>query len=82
MKAKNNHIDPRLLEIANKLKELRKQKGYTSYEDFTIQNDLDRKQYWRIENGSNITLRSLIRILDIHGISLMDFFSDMASTQL
>ena len=82
MKAKNNHIDPRLLEIANKLKELRKQKGYTSYEDFAIQNDLDRKQYWRIENGSNITLRSLIRILDIHGISLMDFFSDMASTQL
>ena len=71
---KNNDIDPRLLEIANKLKELRKQKGYTSYEDFAIQNDLDRKQYWRIENGSNITLRSLIRILDIHGVSLNEFF--------
>ncbi|MBN1186130.1 MAG: helix-turn-helix transcriptional regulator [Bacteroidales bacterium] len=75
MKAKKNYdIDPRLLEIANRLKELRKQKGYTSYEDFAIENDLDRKQYWRIENGSNITLKSFIKILDIHGISLNEFF--------
>ncbi|MBN1184886.1 MAG: helix-turn-helix transcriptional regulator [Bacteroidales bacterium] len=76
MKAKrNNNIDPRLPEIANRLKELRKQKGYTSYEDFAIENELDRKQYWRIENGSNITLKSFIKILDIHGISLNEFYN-------
>jgi hypothetical protein len=32
-------------------------------------------QYWRIEKGkSNLTLRSLYNLLEIHGIDLKDFF--------
>jgi transcriptional regulator with XRE-family HTH domain len=66
-----------LKEIGEKLKMLRIKKGYTSYESFAIDNDLSRMQYWRIEKGiTNITIRSLLRILEIHKVSLDDFFKD------
>lgn len=63
--------------VAGKLKELRKEKGYTSYETFALDNGLDRKQYWRIENGSNLTLRTLVKILAIHNKEVSEFFSDL-----
>ncbi len=61
--------------IGEKLKELRIKKGYKSYESFAIDNDLSRMQYWRIEKGlTNLTIRSLLKILEIHKISIEDFF--------
>jgi transcriptional regulator with XRE-family HTH domain len=65
-----------LQRIAKKLKQLRLNKGYKSYETFAVDYELDRKQYWRIENGSNITLATLIKVLKIHRVSLKKFFSD------
>lgn len=66
-----------LQKIGERLVRLRVKNNYRSYEDFAIKNDLSRMQYWRIEKGkTNITLRSLIVILNIHQISLEDFFSD------
>ncbi len=70
-------IDSRTLKIANKIKELRIQKGYTSHENFAWDNNLNRVQYWRIEKGSNITIKTLLSILDIHKIKLSDFFKDI-----
>jgi transcriptional regulator with XRE-family HTH domain len=69
--------DRRIIQIARKIKELRIQKGYTSHEAFAWDNNLNRAQYWRIEKGSNITLKTLLAILDIHKISLNLFFSDL-----
>ena len=69
--------DARILKIANKIKELRFQKGYTSHEYFAWDNNLSRPQYWRIEKGTNITMKTLLTILDIHKISLSEFFRDM-----
>lgn len=71
------HTDPRLKEIALKIKELRKSSGCRSYETFALDHNLDRKQYWRVEKGSNITLATLLKILDIHQISLQDFFKEL-----
>jgi len=66
-----------LKEIGEKLKELRVEKGYKSYESFAIDNNLSRMQYWRIEKGlTNITIKSLKRILDIYEISINDFFNE------
>lgn len=67
----------RIKAIAHKIKELRKTKGYRSAEIFAYDNNLNRVSYWRIENGFNITLKTLIRIVDIHGISLSEFFRDI-----
>jgi len=66
-----------LKKIGQKLEKLRIQNGYGSYESFAIENGLSRMQYWRMEKGkTNLTLRSLIVILNIHKVSLKDFFSD------
>lgn len=60
--------------LSETIKELRIESGYGSYETFALDNNLDRKQYWRIESGSNITMKTLKKILDLHGISFSDFF--------
>ncbi len=73
-KSKGNDENYILLQISKKLRHLRKEKGYTSYETFSYDYNLDRKQYWRIENGANFTLKTLIKILKIHQISLQKFF--------
>lgn len=68
------HITKR---IGNRLKELRKNAGFTSYEKFAIEHDLDRKYYWSIEKGRNISITYLKRILDIYQISFSDFFKEI-----
>ncbi len=69
--------DDILLKVGDKLKTLRIEKGYTSYENFAVDNELGRMQYWRLENGkTNLTINSLLKILEIHEISLKDFFKD------
>ena len=61
--------------IGLKLMELRKKKGYTSHEDFAFDHDIPRVQYWRIEKGkTNLTLKSLIRLLSIHKMTVEEFF--------
>ncbi len=75
--SKETELDKRIVAIANKIKELRIQKGYTSHESFAWDNNLNRVQYWRIEKGTNITLKTLLSVLDIHGISLANFFKDI-----
>ena len=74
---KNEEEDIRIQKIANKIKELRIQKGYSSHEAFAWDNDINRVQYWRIEKGTNITMKTLLSILDIHKVSLSEFFRDM-----
>lgn len=69
--------DERILKIANKIKQLRLDMGFTSHEQFAWKYDINRVQYWRIEKGSNLTLNSLLRILDIHKLTLNDFFKDL-----
>lgn len=69
--------DPYLLKIALKLKQMRINAGYSSYEAFANEKELDRKQYWRIENGANITVATLVKILNLHNTSLKDFFNDI-----
>lgn len=69
-------VDPRIKKIGEKLKKLRQERGYTSYETFAFDNNLPRVGYGNHEKGSNITIGSLLRILDIHKVPLKDFFSD------
>lgn len=70
--------DPRIQEIARKIKQLRIDAGYTKAESFAYDNELNRVQYWRIESGANITLKTLLKILDIHQVSLSNFFNSLS----
>ncbi len=69
--------DLRITTIALKIKKLRTSAGYTSHEAFAWDNGINRVQYWRIEKGNNITLKTLMQILDIHQITLSEFFKDI-----
>jgi len=70
-------LDPRIRKMAEKLRELRIGKGYSNHETFAWDNEINRVQYWKVEKGSNITIKTLLRLLDIHDISLSKFFKEM-----
>jgi transcriptional regulator with XRE-family HTH domain len=67
-------VEKQLKKIGDKLKKLRIAKGYTSAETFAFDNDVNRVQYWRMEKGNNFTINSLMKILEVHKLTLEDFF--------
>jgi transcriptional regulator with XRE-family HTH domain len=66
-----------LKRIGSKIKKLRINAGYSSYENFAFEHELSSRYYWGVENGRNITLIYLLRILEIHKISIEDFFNNL-----
>ena len=69
--------------VGSHLGELRLKKGFTTIKEFAERYDLPEIQYWRIERGkANVTLKSLTRILNIHRISLQDFFCLLSDEKL
>lgn len=62
--------------LGNRIKELRKKKGYTNQEIFAYDNRLNRAQYNKYERGGDIRFSSLVRLLKALDISLKDFFKD------
>ncbi|MCJ8166009.1 helix-turn-helix domain-containing protein [Pontibacter sp. E15-1] len=69
--------DLRLRAIGERIRQLRVERGYSSYENFAFDNGLPRVGYGRHEKGANLTMASLLRILDIHGVTLREFFSGL-----
>jgi hypothetical protein len=63
--------------IGDKLKKLRIKAKYKSAEIFAYENELNRVQYWRMEKGANFTMQSLLKVLNIHKITLEEFFKDL-----
>ena len=60
--------------IGAELKSMRLLAGFSSYEVFADKNKLSKIQYFKMEKGTNFTLKSLDRILKIHDISIINFF--------
>jgi len=69
--------EKRLIKIGERLREMRKGAGYKSYENFAFDNELNRVQYGRMEKGANMTVASLMRVLDVHKVSLEEFFKGL-----
>jgi len=61
--------------IGKKLKYLRIKNGYSNYEDFAYDADIARAQYGKYENGANLMITTLVKILKKHNITLAEFFS-------
>lgn len=73
MKTKDKQSE--LLEIGNRLKELRKAKGYKNYEHIAFDLEMSRSAYWRLESGENFSLKTLIKVCKLLEITLEDFFT-------
>ncbi|ELY2017903.1 helix-turn-helix transcriptional regulator [Flavobacterium psychrophilum] len=65
-----------ILKVANRFRQLRMDAGYSSQETFAYDKDINRVQYWRVEKGSNITLATFFKLLDVHKITPEEFFKD------
>lgn len=63
--------------IGEKCRQLRIDLGYTSYETFAQDHELSRRYYWGVENGQNITIDYLVKLLNIHQVDISDFFNDL-----
>jgi hypothetical protein len=76
----NKALNKMLVDIGIHLARLREKKGYATIREFTQKFDLPEIQYWRMEKGkANITLKSLMKILSIHKITLEDFFCEVTN---
>lgn len=61
--------------LGDKIRSLRKQKGYSNADIFAYENDIDRSQYGKYERGMDMTFSSIVRITDALGVTLQDFFA-------
>lgn len=65
-----------LKKLADRIKELRIKKGYTSYEYFAYDHNIPRAQYGRYEKGEDLKFSSLLKVLQGLDISLKEFFEE------
>lgn len=69
--------EKRIAKIGERIRQLRVDAGYTSYETFAFDHEIPRVQYGRMEKGVNFRVATLMRILDVHKISLEEFFKGL-----
>ena len=60
--------------LSKRIKQLRIDKGYSSYEYFAYDHNISRPQYGKYEAGANIQLNTLIKILKAMNVTLEEFF--------
>ncbi len=76
MAQKDEYTAKQLKFLAERFKQLRRERGYSNYEQFAFDNELPRAQYGRYENGEDLRFSSLLKVLKAMNISLKDFFSE------
>ncbi len=61
--------------IGLRLRKFRKAKGYSNPDKFAYEHNINRSQYGKYEAGNtNITIGTLVNILNCFGVSLEEFF--------
>jgi transcriptional regulator with XRE-family HTH domain len=68
---------PELVAISNRLKELRKEKGYKNYEHIAYDLEMSRSAYWRLESGENFSLKTLTKVCKLLGVTFEGFFTGL-----
>jgi transcriptional regulator with XRE-family HTH domain len=68
--------DQELKKFANRLKDLRKKKGYTNMDIFAYEHGFGRAQYGRYENGQDLRYSTIVRLAGCFDMSINEFFSE------
>ena len=66
-----------IVSIGKRIKFLRIYAGYKSHEVFAWENNLSRIQYWKMEKGTNCTLKSLYKVPEAHNLTYKEFFDSL-----
>jgi len=69
----NKQIQDKQTQIAERLQELRRAKGFSAYEEFAFKNKINRSTYGRMEQGRNMRMDSFLQALIALDITLEDF---------
>lgn len=73
---KSLDADRELKQIGNRIKQLRKGLGYTSYEKFANEHDIHRVQWGRYEQGLDMYTSTLVKIAKLLEVSIQEFFDE------
>lgn len=69
--------DPVLIQVGERIRTLRKTKGYTQ-ESFAYASNLERANYGKYERGErNISVLNLVKIADTLGVEISELFPSM-----
>lgn len=67
------NYNPLYQKIGKRIEELRKQKGFTQ-EELAEKAGFHRSYFWDVEQGRNVSIKTLYKIAKALGITLSDFF--------
>ena len=70
-----------LVQCGNRLKALRKAKGFSNYEHFAYFNNIGRSQYGKYEKGADMRLSTFLRVLKALDVSPEEFFKEGFETE-
>ena len=62
--------------MAERLKHLRKERGYSNMDIFAYENGFGRAQYGRYEKGQDLRFTTIVRLANCFDMSLKEFFSE------
>ena len=68
--------DQELQKMAERLRYLRKKKGYTNMDIFAYEHGFGRAQYGRYENGQDLRYTTIVRLANCFEMSINEFFSE------
>jgi transcriptional regulator with XRE-family HTH domain len=68
-------LERQLGNLGKRIKGLRKKKGFTNYEFFAYENRIGRSQYGKYEQGVDMQFSSILKLIELHGITVKEFFS-------
>ncbi len=67
---------PANIVLSERIREIRKEKGYTNYEYFAYEHGISRAQYGRYENGEDLRFSSLLKLVEAFDMTFEEFFKD------
>ncbi|MCT4327748.1 helix-turn-helix domain-containing protein [Chryseobacterium indologenes] len=68
--------DEILQKLGKRIKQIRIDKGYSSYEYFAYEHNISRAQYGRYEKGEDLRFSSLAKVIHAFGMTMDEFFSE------
>ena len=68
--------DTELKKLGRRIKELRIQKGYSSYEYFAYEHNISRAQFGRYEQGQDLRFTTLLKIVNAFDMTMEEFFGE------
>jgi hypothetical protein len=69
-------IEAQIKNLGDRIRQLRKDKEFTNYEFFAYENRIGRSQYGKYEQGVDMQFSSILRLIEVHGITVKEFFSE------